>query len=93
MPRVTSAMLARLVAVFRRTAAPLVASDYAGVHAPPTLYSRALFPELGGPDGDGCGKRVVRRYAAEAVRIEWPADALADVDRAEDWERMCVATS
>ena len=93
MPRVTAAMLARLVSTFVETGAPLVASDYAGVHAPPTLYARALFPELGGPDGDGCGKRVVRRYEAEVVRVPWPAEALADVDREEDWERVCVTTS
>ena len=93
MPRVTSAMIARLVATFRETGAPLVASEYGGVHAPPTLYARALFPELGGADGDGCGKRVVRRHADEAVRIAWSVEALADIDRAEDWERMCVATS
>lgn len=93
MPRVTAEMVARLVTVFRETRAPLVASDYGGVHAPPTLYARALFPELGGPEGDGCGKRVVRRYENEVVRVAFPAEALADVDRVEDWERMCVPTS
>jgi molybdenum cofactor cytidylyltransferase len=93
MPRVTAEMVARLARTFRETGAPLVASDYAGVHAPPTLYARALFPELGGPEGESCGRRVVRRHEAEAIRVEWPADALADVDREEDWERMCVPTS
>jgi molybdenum cofactor cytidylyltransferase len=93
MPHVGAAMLARLVATFAETGAPLVASDYGGVHAPPTLYARALFPELGGAEGDGCGKRVVRRHEAEAVRVPWPAETLADVDREEDWERVCVTTS
>jgi molybdenum cofactor cytidylyltransferase len=93
MPRVTAEMVARLVRTFRETGSPLVASEYAGVHAPPTLYARALFPELGGPEGDGCGKRVVRRHADDVVRVDWPADALADVDREEDWERMCEPTS
>jgi molybdenum cofactor cytidylyltransferase len=102
MPLVTGAMVARLVDEHRRTGAPLVASDYQGVHAPPTLYARRLFPELGGSEGDGCGKRVVRHHADEAVRVRWPSDRLADVDREEDWERMtrtetsekkCAATS
>jgi molybdenum cofactor cytidylyltransferase len=93
MPRVTAEMVTRLARTFRETGAPLVASDYAGVHAPPTLYARALFPELGGPEGDGCGKRVVRRHETESVRVEWPAEALADVDREEDWESLCVPTS
>jgi molybdenum cofactor cytidylyltransferase len=93
MPHVSAAMLARLVATFSETGAPLVASDYGGVHAPPTLYARALFPELGGPEGDGCGKRVVRRHEPEVVRVPWPAETLTDVDREEDWERVCVTTS
>jgi molybdenum cofactor cytidylyltransferase len=93
MPRVTAAMLSALVRRFAETGAPLVASEYDGVHAPPTLYARTLFPELGGPEGDGCGKRVVRRHEAEAVRVPWPAEALADVDVEEDWERVCVTTS
>ena len=93
MPFVTGDMITRLVQAYRQTRAPLVASDYEGVHGPPTLYARPLFPELGGPDGDGCGKRVVKRHADEAVRVSWPSDRLADVDREEDWERMCAATS
>lgn len=93
MPCVTADMVARLVAEHRRTAAPIVASEYERVHAPPTLYARAIFPELGGPEGEGSGKGVVRRHEAETVRVRWPAGALADVDCEEDWERMCAATS
>jgi molybdenum cofactor cytidylyltransferase len=92
MPRVTAEMLSRLVARFVETGAPIVASDYQGVHAPPTLYSRALFPELGGTEGDGAGKRLVRRYEPDVVRVPWPADLLTDVDREEDWERMRAPT-
>ena len=92
MPFVTGDMIMRLVLAYRQTRAPLVASDYEGIHAPPTLYARPLFPELGGPEGDGCGKRVVKRHANETVRVSWPSDRLADVDREEDWERMCAAT-
>jgi len=91
MPRVTAAMVGRLVEERRRTGAPLVASDYEGVQAPPTLYARTLFPELGGPEGDGSGKRVVRRHEAEAVRVRWPAAALTDVDREEDWQMQEIS--
>ena len=93
MPRVTAEMLSRLVARFVETGAPIVASDYEGVHAPPTLYSRALFPELGGTEGDGAGKRLVRRHEPDVDRVPWPADWLTDVDREEDWERMRAPTS
>jgi len=92
MPRVTAAMIARLVETFSESGAPLVASDYGGVHAPPTLYARALFPELGGAEGDGSGKRVVRSHESEVVRVPWPPEALADVDGEEDWEKLRAAT-
>jgi molybdenum cofactor cytidylyltransferase len=87
MPLVTSRMVAALVQRYRESSAPLVVSDYAGVQAPPTLYDRSLFPELGGMEGEGSGKQVVRRHAEEAVSVSWPAAALADIDRPEDYQR------
>lgn len=88
MPLVTSAMLADLVARWRADGAPLVVSDYGGVLAPPMLYGRRLFPELGELDGDGCGKRVVKRHREEAATIARAPAALADLDEPADWERI-----
>ena len=88
MPHVTSGMVSRVVATFRDTGAPIVASRYEGAQAPPTLYARPLFGELGGTEGEGSGKSVVRRHASELVTIDWPKRALADVDREEDWDRL-----
>lgn len=88
MPMVTDHMIRALVERFRESDAPVVVSDYAGVQAPPTLYSRSVFPELGALEGEGCGKQVVRRHADEAAVVSWPAAALADVDRPEDFEKL-----
>lgn len=88
MPFVTDRMISTLVEQYRDSAAPLVISDYAGVPAPPTLYDRSLFSELGAMEGEGCGKQVVRRHRAEAVIAAWPAAALTDLDRPEDYERV-----
>jgi molybdenum cofactor cytidylyltransferase len=85
MPFVTEQMLATLVARHRDSGAPLVVSEYAGEQAPPTLYDRSLFPELLG--GEGCSKRVIRNHAGDAVTVAWPAAALTDLDRPEDYER------
>ena len=103
MPLVTTEMIAAAVELYRASNAPLVVSEYGGVQAPPTLYDRSLFPELGSPEGEGCGKRVVRRHRAEAEVLHLPAAALADLDRPEDYERIkadieagraaCAATS
>jgi molybdenum cofactor cytidylyltransferase len=88
MPRVTSAMIAELVARYRVTRAPLVVSEYQGVHAPPTLYDASLFSELRGLSDEHCARRVVRRHRAEAEVLSWPAAALADLDVPEDLERL-----
>ena len=62
MPFVTSEMIATMVARYRASRAPLVVSDYEGVHAPPMLYDRALFGELLARTETGCGKQVVKRH-------------------------------
>jgi molybdenum cofactor cytidylyltransferase len=90
MPFVTAPMLAELVRRHRATGSPLVLSIFGEVQAPPTLYGRGLFDEFGTDVGEGCGKRVVRRHGAEAVRISWPAESLADIDAPGDY--VSVAT-
>lgn len=88
MPRVTAGMLAGLAAAHaaadpaRRP--PLVLSDYEGVLAPPTLFDRALFPELLALPDDRCPRSVVKRHREAAAVLRWPAAALADLDRPED---------
>jgi molybdenum cofactor cytidylyltransferase len=87
MPLVTSAMSAALVARFRKGPEPLVVSFYGDVQAPPTLYSRALFPALRAA-GLGGGRRVIRDHRDEAAAMQWPPGLLADLDRPEDVERL-----
>ena len=86
MPFVTADMIATLVARYRETAAPLVASHYGGVQAPPTLYDRALFAELLSIPGERCAKQVVRRHEQEAALVAWPETALRDIDVPADCE-------
>jgi molybdenum cofactor cytidylyltransferase len=88
MPFVTAEMIAAVVARYRAGGAPLVASEYGGVLAPPMLYDRRFFGELGELHGDGCGKRVVTRHRGEVETIAWPAAALADLDDPGDYERV-----
>jgi cyclopropane-fatty-acyl-phospholipid synthase len=88
MPRVEPAMVRALVLRQRETGAPLVASRYGGVPAPPTLYTRALFAELRGGAGEGRGREVVTRHADGAAWVDWPASALADIDEPADLEQV-----
>ena len=87
MPFVEASMIAALIAGYRESGKSLVVSRYGDVMAPPTLYGRELFPELAAETGDGCGKRVIRRHLEDALMIDWPEEALLDLDVAEDVDR------
>lgn len=65
--------------------APIVASRYGEVHAPPLLFRRSLFPELLAWSGEGCGKAVVRRHLDEVFFLDREPEALSDVDTPEDF--------
>jgi molybdenum cofactor cytidylyltransferase len=80
MPFVTREMVQAIVARYWDGTAPLVVSSYEGVDAPPMLYDRSLFAELRALDGDGCGKKVVKRHRSECLEVAWPASALKDMD-------------
>jgi molybdenum cofactor cytidylyltransferase len=86
MPLVTADMIATVVARYRETAAPLVASYYGAVQAPPTLFDRALFEELLALSGERGAKEVVRRHEPEAVVVHWPESGRRDVDLPADYE-------
>ena len=90
MPLVSSAMVRRLVDgwLASRSHRSLVISLYGEVVAPPILYGAPLFAELRSLDGDGCGKRVVKRHRAEALEVHWPPWALADLDEPDDLVRV-----
>ena len=88
MPFVTEEMIATMIARYRASRAPLVVSDYEGVHAPPMLYGPSLFEELMAMTETGCGKQVVKRHRHEAEILTWPAAALSDLDRPEDYARV-----
>lgn len=88
MPFVTMQMIQALVERYRASTAPLVISRYGGVNAPPMLHDRSLFAEFEEPGGEQCGRHVVRRHRDEAEVIEWPADALEDLDVPDDYERV-----
>jgi molybdenum cofactor cytidylyltransferase len=81
MPLVTADMIRDLIARYKATRAPLVLSDYEGVTAPPVIYDRTMFAE-------GFGRDVIDRHRAKAEVLRWPATALADIDRPDDYENL-----
>ena len=85
MPLVSADMLRDLITAYRDSDAPLVISRYGGeIPAPPMLYERTLFGELRVMQRR-CGREVVRRHRDEARALEWPLEALADIDTPDDF--------
>jgi molybdenum cofactor cytidylyltransferase len=88
-PFVSAAIVERLVAEWRASAAPIVAPVYAGQRGNPVLFARAVFPELLAIQGDQGARAVL---AADPARVRLVAfdDArpLADIDTLEDYERL-----
>jgi molybdenum cofactor cytidylyltransferase len=93
MVRVTTPMITALLETAAVGGAPLVVSRYGeeGVLAPPLLFRRALWPELLAWHGEGCGKAIVNAHRAEAAMVDWPADALRDIDTPSDYAELIGA--
>lgn len=92
MPYVTTDMLRTVTSWYRATRPPVVASEYGGVQAPPTVYDRALFARLSAIPDDSGGKAVAQGAAALRVAVAFPAGACRDLDAAEDYQRARRAT-
>jgi molybdenum cofactor cytidylyltransferase len=90
MIHVTGGMVGTIAEAARGSTAPVVASRYGDVTAPPILFRRVLFPELLAWEGEGCGKPVVRAHAAETRYVDWPVSSLEDLDTPEDLARSVV---
>jgi len=82
-PAFDAAVVRRLLRTRERSAAPIVASAYAGTVGVPAVFDRVIWPELAALAGD-CGARdVIRRDPDRVCAVPWPPGA-RDVDRPAD---------
>ncbi len=84
-PFVTPTMISSLMDAYRKTHAPIIASRFGGVIAPPHLFSSRFFDVLGKP-GHGL-KPLIQNNLERVTFLDWPEGALFDVDTPEDLER------
>lgn len=84
-PFVTPAIISGITNTHLSTHAPIIASRFGGVIAPPHLFSRVFFEVLGMP-GHGL-KPLIQKNTDRVTFLDWPEDALFDVDTPEDLER------
>jgi len=85
MIHVSAEMLRDVVGAARHPSAPLVVSRYGGVSAPPIALPRRCFGEVLATHGEGIGKAVVARHRDEVCWLDWPPEALRDVDTPDDY--------
>jgi molybdenum cofactor cytidylyltransferase len=84
-PFVTPSVISSLMDAHQKTHAPIIASRFGGVIAPPHLFSSAFFDALGQP-GHGL-KPLIQRNLERVIFLDWSEDALFDVDTPEDLEK------
>jgi len=90
-PRVTPALIDRVIATYRATGQPIVVPRYGDRRAPPVLFARPMFPALRRLTGDQGGRAL---FDTHADRIAWvdlderDAAWLADVDTPADYEAL-----
>ncbi|MCB1036623.1 MAG: NTP transferase domain-containing protein, partial [Acidobacteria bacterium] len=78
-----------LIDAHRRTGSPIVTPAFRGRRGAPTLFGRALFPELEALTGDAGGRQILHRHEPETVFVPLESEApLLDVDRVEDLQEI-----
>jgi molybdenum cofactor cytidylyltransferase len=86
MPLFSPDTVARLIAAFRATGAPVVRPVSGARHGHPVLFSASMFDEIRLADPAMGARAVVRAHAAEIADIEIDdAGAFVDIDTPEDY--------
>jgi len=86
-PHVTAGVVSAIVAAYRATGSPVVASAYGGGFGAPAVFGRELFAELARLEGAAGAKQAIKRHASEARFIPFPGGEV-DVDTPDDFSRL-----
>ena len=86
-PFVGPAAIDALIAAYRHSGKPIVASRYGGVAGAPTLIGRVLFAEARGLTGDIGGRALMRQHPDLVLEVPLPDAAAVDVDTPQDLTR------
>ncbi|WP_371817338.1 NTP transferase domain-containing protein [Myxococcus sp. CA051A] len=85
--RVDAAHLAALVAMWRSTGAPVVASEYDGTRGVPALFARSVFAELESLSPEQGARKVIAREPSRVATVLLPGGS-EDVDTPLDLARL-----
>lgn len=86
-PDVDPGIIAALVAAYQTSGQPIAVPFYGDEPGPPTLFARAVFPDLLSLQGDTGGRLIVRNYPDHVARVDLPAGSRpSDIDTPEDYQ-------
>jgi molybdenum cofactor cytidylyltransferase len=86
-PRITAASIRRLLSMFQKAHAPIIASAYEHTVGLPALFSRTVFPDLLAlPPGED-PKRIIADRAPQVDTVRMP-EAATEIDTVADFETL-----
>jgi molybdenum cofactor cytidylyltransferase len=83
-PGIDPTVVRVVIARWRETGRPIVATRYRGVQGHPVLLARAVFDELRSIAGDVGARDLIARDPARVAFVDVDADAPRDVDTPDD---------
>jgi len=86
-PLLTKDLVWEIVARFRETKKPIVASGYSGAAGVPVLFARSYFDELAQISDDQGAKKLIVRNPDHVEIVAFPGGEI-DLDTREDYERF-----
>lgn len=82
-PYLDSAIIEKLIATFRQTQMPIIASQYNEIRGVPALFARGIFSELKNLPDDSGSKPIINSHPTRLATIDFPKGAV-DIDTPED---------
>lgn len=87
-PLVSAATVQQLLAVHRRTGAPIVRPERRGRHGHPVIFDRSVFGEIGAAPADSSAKAIVAAHLHESVSVPVAEEGpFRDIDTPADYAR------
>jgi len=86
-PFVDENLLKKIIRVFQKTDAPIVACAYQNTLGVPALFHKNLFPELLALDAQAGAKRLIKKYESQTATVSFPEGAF-DIDTRANYENL-----
>ena len=84
-PAISADHLRNLMAAYKTSNSPIVASAYSGTTGVPALFSRAFFSNILMLKDDQGAKKIIEQFPEQRVTVDFP-DGAIDLDTGEDYQ-------